>query len=355
MSNSKKIEAVDFIRALATSCIVAYHIVTIYMDYLTPTVQKLGFVLATGTNAFFVLSGFGLYLSFKRRPLSAPAFWAKRLTKIYFPYIIIVIISYFYNNIYLAYDISRETALLSHIFLFKMFVPELENSFGGLFWFISTIFQFYLVFPLLVKLYDRLKAKKFLLLTLVLNLAWAVMTVVTGLEALRIWNSFFLQFLFQFSLGIVAADHIDSLALWIRKCSALKLFVIGVAGYAVLLAVYFAGGIFGAMTDLPSAVGFIFCALALYKLGIGRLNRFMVSLSTVGYEWYLVHNIVIVLCYYNRNGFVVGLKTDIAFAVYVFLATLVAAVIYHLAWSALDSGVRKGIRFLSKKDRSAES
>ena len=42
--------------------------------------------------------------------------------------------------------------LLGNLFLFKMFVPELESSMGGQMWFISTIIQFYLAWPLIIKL-----------------------------------------------------------------------------------------------------------------------------------------------------------------------------------------------------------
>ncbi|MDM8154884.1 hypothetical protein QUW14_11285 [Bacteroides gallinaceum] len=42
--------------------------------------------------------------------------------------------------------------LLGNLFLFKMFVPELESSMGGQMWFISTIIQFYITWPLIVKL-----------------------------------------------------------------------------------------------------------------------------------------------------------------------------------------------------------
>ena len=38
--------------------------------------------------------------------------------------------------------------------LFKMFVPELESSIGGQMWFVSTIIQFYLAWPLIVKLFN---------------------------------------------------------------------------------------------------------------------------------------------------------------------------------------------------------
>ena len=40
------------------------------------------------------------------------------------------------------------------MFLFKMFVPSLECAFGGQMWFVSTIIQFYLFYPLIVKMLE---------------------------------------------------------------------------------------------------------------------------------------------------------------------------------------------------------
>ena len=43
--------------------------------------------------------------------------------------------------------------LLGSVFLFKMFVLSLEYAFGGQMWFVSTIIQFYLFWPLIVRLF----------------------------------------------------------------------------------------------------------------------------------------------------------------------------------------------------------
>lgn len=55
------------------------------------------------------------------------------------------------------YNTSSDKLLqiLSHIFLFKMFFNDLENSFGGQMWFVSTIIQFYLIWPFLLKLFNK--------------------------------------------------------------------------------------------------------------------------------------------------------------------------------------------------------
>lgn len=43
--------------------------------------------------------------------------------------------------------------VLSHVLLYKMFSTELDISLCYPYWFISTIIQFYLAWPLVVKLY----------------------------------------------------------------------------------------------------------------------------------------------------------------------------------------------------------
>ena len=67
-----------------------------------------------------------------------------RFVKIFIPYIIIVIISFLIPCMYTGSH--RVFALFSHIFLFKMFAEQFVSSFGIQFWYISTLFQLYLIF-----------------------------------------------------------------------------------------------------------------------------------------------------------------------------------------------------------------
>lgn len=352
MSSIKKIDAVDFIKALAITCVVIYHFVTIYMQFIPDILRRLAFVLGTGCHAFLVVSGFGLFFSYKKHPLSAPRFWLKRLSKIYFPYIIIVLISYYCENVYLAGGVDRFKALMSHVFLYKMFFPQYEVTFGGHFWFISTIIQFYLVFPLLVKLYKKLGMRRFLISALVINALWAVFTVVIGISGERIWNSFFLQFIFEFSVGMAVADNIDAVIAWYKRTSVLKLLLYGVCGYALLLVCYFCGGVVASFSDAPSAAGFIFCALALYKLGLKGFNSLMIKLSSISYEWYLVHYLVLLLCYFEVWASISSLKQDILYAVAIFALTLLAAVVYRFLRSKLTQLIRTAWAFVVKRQSS---
>lgn len=331
MNNRKKIEAVDFTKALAITCIVIYHLIHDWMPLLPPIFRTLSPILSTGNHAFLVLSGFGLFYSYKRRPLSYFRFLLKRASKIYIPYIIAVYLYYRCWDIYI-YDVERLPSLLSHIFLYKMFIPKYMCTFGGHFWFISTIIQFYLVFHLLVKLYDKLGVKRFLILTFSLNVVWALFTYVTGLDSERVWNSFFLQFLFEFSLGMAAADYFDKTKELFERLSPLKLFSIGFIGYALLMLLYFAGGFLADFTDLPGAVGFVFCALSLYKLGFRPFNRLMVLVSSFSYEWYLTHPLVIAFLHFRFDPYNVNLKNQLLISGFTFVMTILFAVAFHLVW-----------------------
>lgn len=331
MNTRKKIEAVDFTKALAITCIVIYHLIHDWMPVLPPIFRTLSPILSTGNHAFLVMSGFGLFYSFKLHPLSYPRFLLKRASKIYIPYVIAILMYYKCPDIYVPGG-QRLPALLSHIFLYKMFIPKYMCTFGGHFWFISTIIQFYLVFHLLVKLYDKLGVKRFLILTFSLNVVWALFTYFAGLDSERVWNSFFLQFIFEFSLGMAAADYFDRTKELFESLSSLKLFSIGFLGYALLMLLYFSGGFLADFTDLPGAVGFIFCALSIYKLGFRPFNRLMVRVSSFSYEWYLTHPLVIIYLYFRFDAYFFSMKNQLLISGFSFVMTIVFAIVFHLVW-----------------------
>lgn len=102
-----------------------------------------------GVHVFILCSGFGLYLSYLNKPLGYKDFLRKRFGRIYWPMAIVCIATAFWM-LYQGEEILMP--LLGNLLLFKMFVPELECSMGGQMWLISTIIQFYLAWPLIVKL-----------------------------------------------------------------------------------------------------------------------------------------------------------------------------------------------------------
>ncbi|MDX8405085.1 MAG: acyltransferase, partial [Mariprofundus sp.] len=135
----------DFAKGFAILSIVLMHYCTPYVEGVWSKIIMLG---GTGVHLFFVISGFGLGLSLYR--LGVLAFYRKRFTKVLLPYYLAIITIFTVNLFYPVYPSDSWYALGGHLFLYKMFDETIENSFGLHFWFISTIVQFYIIFPLLL-------------------------------------------------------------------------------------------------------------------------------------------------------------------------------------------------------------
>ena len=196
---NKKLDIIDFLRGFSIFTIVLMHLVQSYpIGNLLMKASSFG---GAGVHVFILCSGFGLYLSYLNKPITYPQFLKRRFLKVYLPYAIIIIISAlvpFYNT-----SPDKWLQLLSHLFLFKMFVEEWECSYGGQFWFVSTIIQFYLAWPLILRLFNRERV----ILALFISLSWSTFVGLNGLLDERVWNSFFLQYLWEFVLGMQLAVY----------------------------------------------------------------------------------------------------------------------------------------------------
>ena len=67
-----------------------------------------------------------------------------------------------------------------------MFFNDLENSFGGQMWFVSTIIQFYLIWPFLLKLFNKSIG---VIYALLISMLWATIVAMLGKSDVRVWNS----------------------------------------------------------------------------------------------------------------------------------------------------------------------
>lgn len=152
---TQRFNLVNSLKGFSIFTIVLMHLLQAHSEGVLYKALSLG---GAGVHVFLLCSGFGLYLSYLNKPLSYGAFLKRRAVKVYFPYIIVILIS----ALIPFYCVSPEkwTYVASHLFLFKMFVEEYEYSLGGQMWFISTIIQFYLFWPLLVKGFEWLNRKK---------------------------------------------------------------------------------------------------------------------------------------------------------------------------------------------------
>ncbi len=296
----KRIELVDYLRGISIFTIVLMHLCQSYTNGALSKALAFG---GAGVHVFILCSGFGLYLSYLRKPLEYRDFLQKRFAKVYSPYAVAVLMWGIWMTI--ETDVFPTREVISHLLLYKMFSVDLDISLCYPYWFISTIIQFYLAWPLVIRL---VRGRGGHFLPIVISIAWSTLVGVLGYEEARPWGSFFLQYLWEFCLGMWVAeriynrDEIGKIAIsprqwkwWWLLCSA----AIGM-GLTGLMA--WNGGILKLYNDIPSLVGYLSVLLIVYKVGIYIVNRFFIWASGFGYELYLVHTLVFVVLTFSLSN-----------------------------------------------------
>ncbi len=143
----KKLELIDYLRGFSIFTIALMHLV---QGCLSGVLNKVVAFGGAGVHVFILVSGFGLYLSYLRKPVGYGEFLKKRFGKVYWPYAIMVMA-------WVLWFLASSGSFLwceglSHLLLYKMFDAELDVSLCYPFWFISTIIQFYICWPLIVRI-----------------------------------------------------------------------------------------------------------------------------------------------------------------------------------------------------------
>lgn len=284
----KQSDLINYMKGFSIVSIVLYHLVTYYSTApsLIKTASKFG---GAGVYIFLICSGFGLYYSSTFNKLDWLSFIKKRLNKVYFPYIIIILISTFFPFMYKGTD--KLQAFMSHVFLYKMFFERYESSFGVQFWFISTIIQFYLVFNILCIIKNKLGNSHFLALSIATSILWSTFITFANLNEYRIWSSFFLQYTWCFSLGMVIGDWYSQNRTFPKKLSNISILL---PSFFILFFIYsgmsLIGGPFKSFNDFFSMGAFLTLILMIYKITF--LKPIIKYISNFSYELFLVHIII---------------------------------------------------------------
>jgi peptidoglycan/LPS O-acetylase OafA/YrhL len=286
-----KIEIIDFIKGYSIISIVLFH----YCQgiELPPLLSKSINFGGTGIHTFLFASGFGLFLSNLKKPLGYGNFLKKRFSKIYVPYIIIVTISALISLWIPIYE-NNWNNYFSHVFLYKMFDSHLIGTYGYQLWFISTIIQFYLIFPLIAKARQWLPGKSFLLTGLFISIAWAFIILLLNKEGERNWNSFFLMYLWEFMLGMYCADIYvkKGVAFWkIKRSWLIITCVTGLILYSALAILY--GRIGRTLNDIPALFGYASLCILIYGLHIVAINRFILFTARISFSIFLIHFLIL--------------------------------------------------------------
>lgn len=312
----RQYEIIDFFKGFSILTIVVMHLIQGFIIALPEFIKTASSLGGTGVHIFIFCSGFGLYLSQLNNPKNYMEFIKTRFKKIYIPYIVIILICFCIPFMYTGEH--RIIALLSHIFCFKMFVQEYEYSFLGPTWFVSTIIQFYLIFIPLCALKKKMKTYRFAVMGLIISIIWWILVYLLGKSEIRVWNSFFLQYLWEFILGMCIAD-----ILFRKKdinVNVIILIISAILGLAVEGILGIKGGSFKVFNDIFALIGYGSLVILLYHIRL--FNKIILKLSQFSYEWFLVHMLVFLIIFrVNPNTFVSQLCLGlIAFAISILIA-----------------------------------
>jgi peptidoglycan/LPS O-acetylase OafA/YrhL len=289
---AERIGFLDFARGFAILTIVVYHFLMHWAQARGGLWPKAIMVGGSGVHLFIIMSGFGLYLSISA--FSTGSFFRRRFVKVLLPYYLIITVIFLVNFIYTLYLGCGLYAYLGHIFWYKMFDESIVASFGAQFWFLSMIVQFYLVFPLLWYAQKRLNNNfVFVMLATLVSVIYWIVVAKSGVASLRIYNSSFLQFLWEFCLAMALADAFKrrNYRFWEQK--PLTLGAVAVGGMGLMAVLALKGGDMGRVfNDIPAALGYTAVAAIAYllfkKVGM-LLVRFFNYLGGISYELFLVH------------------------------------------------------------------
>ena len=291
---TKKYNIVDFLRGWSIFTIALMHLV---MSSVSGILLKASAFGGAGVHVFILCSGFGLYLSYLRKPLRYADFLKRRFGKVWIPYAIAVLLWGAWFAFTKGFFPTRE--VVSHLLLYKMFSSDLDVSLCYPYWFISTIIQFYLFWPLIVKLF-RLNGGGYFMLFI--SLTWSTVVGLLGLEDERPWGSFFLQYLWEFGLGMwIAERSFEDESAKMMNITNYKwwwLITASACGMAASAFMAWNGGILKLYNDIPSLIGYLSVALIIYKVGLTMFNRFFEWANSYSYEFYLVHKLVYVIMAY---------------------------------------------------------
>lgn len=287
--STNRLEIVDFLKGFSIFTVILMHLLQMHgYDTLPGWAQKAISFGGAGVHVFILCSGFGLYLSYLHRPTSYGTFLRKRFTRIYWPMAIVCIATAIWL---IVQGEEFLMPLLGNLFLFKMFAPSLNESMGGHLWFVSTIIQFYLVWPLIVALMRRFHHVG-VYISLVISLIYATAVALIGLGDQRVWNSFFLQYLWEFCIGMMLAEIYFRYPATSMTAKWKYLIPACVGGIVLTGIMGWMGTPWNLYNDIPSLIGYMSFAIIIYRLGHGIINSAFLYTSRFSYEWYLIHILV---------------------------------------------------------------
>lgn len=282
---------IRFLRGLGILSIVLFHDIWGFMTDAPRILRGIMTPFGYSTRIFFFCSGFGLYYSYLKNPRPYSDFLRRRFLNVYLPYIGAVLICALAPYTYEHND--RLGALLSHVFLYKMFIPSKTQSFGP-FWFMSAIFLYYFLFYALVRMKKAAgSSRRFLLFWIFVSLIYcAAGSLIPALhtEYYFVYSTLPLMHGWIFALGMNTAEALfreGNVALSGRWLAAFTVISIPVYVFTELKTAY--------MKEIPQTLMILGLFTLLWAASANRKTfRSLVDrFASFSFEWYLLHMLVL--------------------------------------------------------------
>ena len=293
-----------------------------YLPVLSSIAVKLSSIGGTLVHLFFILSGYGLYISYHNNGINSWILWAKkRVVKILIPYWIIVLFTYLLINNFqsiLPHHLENgysSLSLLSYIFLFRNIYPP-SWGLNYTFWFMPVIIGLYMVFPIFVRILEKYGARYFLFISLLINYISITFFVVFDLP-IGHQSDWFMFYIIQFSLGILLAHHSVNKIFSLYHISTLKLCFLGFTLYALSLFIknsWISGSYYNDI--FTSAGGFliVFCIYRwITKFNLRYFIEIFGKLGKESYTIYLIHYPLIMLLVEPTSNSSLKIMTESSF------------------------------------------
>ena len=323
----KYFHSIDILRSIAILAVVGIHTST--QTFAASGFNANDFTLSIFINQilrfavplFFAISGFSLTVSFKEGNILS--FYKKRVSKVILPYVIWSL--FYWNFVYVNHGESFPEALLKGSASYQLY-------------FIPSLLIFYLIFPYLMKFYNFISGKVFLITAGLIEIYLLYQDYfIKPLEINHAVKIVILN-LFVFILGIIAARNYKKLLTIIEKY---KIFIFSGTIIAAFYVFFEGSGLYrknGNYLDIYSQWR---PSVLIYTILIGSLlfyffekykseNNFLNKVSQYSFFIYFSHIAVLEFIWHTAGKYMFHLPLfDIWFLANVFLISLGLGFLFH--------------------------
>jgi peptidoglycan/LPS O-acetylase OafA/YrhL len=318
---------------------------------------------AAGVSFFFVLSGFILAYNYHSKLINLDrskikGFYKARFAKIYPVHVLTFLVSaplvILYFNPDGLYLVKLTIMSAINLLLVQSFFQSegIYFNFNGVSWTLSVEAFFYLTFPFLLWVFNKIKVEKRVVGSLTtLLVIWGILfSLNMNLDEnnkIFVWalHIFPVARLFEFATGTILG------LIFVKRAQNISFVKTGIYTGLELLAliIFFSSMVWSTQFDIGAVLGGFFIPvwsllifIFAHQGGIFSKvlsNKFLVFLGEISFSFYMVHQLVLRYFSYLK------LDKDLNFGVCLVIALIFSAVMYQF----YEEPIRKRIRFGSKQ------